>query len=281
MQNKSKFRTPNGFTYSSPMKKSASSGDFHGSFTSEKQKAHVPPGPLVPHNYMHKTFKLGAERNFLTSPPKKAGPGNPARGFNNTDIAYVPDDYDAANKLARSQRRNHVQLVGERRAFVSTCKRTDAFDAHAHCSASTIYSANDPKILKPPRDPLAPLNPRQRVMARAQTAQGTLSLERSAASIMGSTGGSTKGAEDKPPIFRPSSPPKAGTMYSTFTGFPEHMQEPYNEKKVRNACKPDRLLPMADNVGMSASVRDRKPFSPSHGPKSGLMPSTVTKSLYI
>jgi hypothetical protein len=99
MKDRAGFRTPNGFVYASPLKKSASVGDYYGTFT-PKGYQHMPDGL---HDRTAKSpFKKFAQRNVYTSPPKKTtGVG----GFQNTtpkillsSFEYVESPYDAAHQ---------------------------------------------------------------------------------------------------------------------------------------------------------------------------------------
>ncbi|CAM9836775.1 unnamed protein product, partial [Heterosigma akashiwo] len=54
-------------------------------------------------------------------------------------------------------------------------------------------------------------------------------------------------------------PPKTCVIESTFTGFPKFMSEPYDEKGVRAAQKPDRLKPIAVQVEkLPDNIKERK-----------------------
>uniref|UniRef100_A0A7S3Y7S7 Cilia-and flagella-associated protein 96 n=1 Tax=Heterosigma akashiwo TaxID=2829 RepID=A0A7S3Y7S7_HETAK len=256
MRNKAKIRTPNGFRFSSPMKKSASSGDFEGTFYDERSKQYKDQGPLLPHHHQHINFKKGSERNFLTSPLRKGGPGYPARGFGGTDIEYKPEPYDRRRQLARQESALHRKAVGERRAFVSTARRIAQFDDQDHASVSKVYT-EDEGCLPPKPDPAAGLTPMEAT---------TTALE----------------AQRKLGVFRPSSPPKTCVIESTFTGFPKFMSEPYDEKGVRAAQKPDRLKPIAVQVEkLPDNIKERKAFMPSAIPKTGLVKSTAKMGLHV
>mmetsp|Transcript_1352 Transcript_1352/g.1820 ORF Transcript_1352/g.1820 Transcript_1352/m.1820 type:complete len:336 (+) Transcript_1352:116-1123(+) len=255
MKNKAKFRTPNGFGYSSPMKKSSSTGDFYGSFTDQKTREYKSSGPPLPHNHMHLNFKKGSERNFLTQPSKRGGPGYSHRGFANTEISYKSEPYDEDKRIRRKERLQHIKAVGERKPFVSTAKRVDMFDAQEHAAVSKVFSEDGAclPVRKPSSEGLTPIQYTEK--NRAKTATG---------------------------IFRPSSPPKLGTMASTFTGFPDHMPEPFDEKITRQAKLPDRLKPHAVQVSrLPEALQERKPFIPPTVPKSGLMKSTAKMGLHV
>jgi len=256
-KNKEKFRNPAGFRYSSPMKKSSSTGDFYGSFLEhdERTKTHINPGPLLPKDYMHLTFKTGNEKNFLTSPSKRGGPGYPGRLLNSPDTEYKPEPFDELQRRAHDSRLEHHKMVGERKPFVSTSKRLDMFDAYDHAAISKVYS-EDGAVLPARQNSGVGLSPMQlTAKRRAQTATG---------------------------VFRPSSPPKIDTMHSTFSGFPEHMAEPFNEKLYREAKIPDRLKPHAAQLAkLPATLKERKPFMPPTIPKSGVIKSTAKMGLNV
>lgn len=47
--------------------------------------------------------------------------------------------------------------------------------------------------------------------------------------------------------FRPASPPKiGGPLYGTFSEYPAHLADPYNEKMIRKAAMSSRLLPSVE-----------------------------------
>jgi hypothetical protein len=47
---------------------------------------------------------------------------------------------------------------------------------------------------------------------------------------------------DKP--FMPPHTLRSGAAYATFSPFPEHVDDPFDDRKVRMAVNSDRLLPM-------------------------------------
>ena len=71
---KSKFLTPNGFVYASPMKKSASPGDMNGTF-SKSPPEHLPDGTAPPMRRNKVDVDVIARRNIQTSPGKRGGFG--------------------------------------------------------------------------------------------------------------------------------------------------------------------------------------------------------------
>ncbi|KAH8096326.1 serine carboxypeptidase [Aureococcus anophagefferens] len=231
---KGKFLTPNGFTYASPMKKSASPGDMCGTFNKTPVE-HLPDGrdDRPPSKV---DVDVIARRNIQTSPGKRGGFGV-AGTLIGGNPEYVHSSYTAYDDKIRADMRKHREIMGERRPFTSTTRTMDFFDSHDHCSASKIYS-NEGFDFPPPKD--RPLRPKT----------------------------SEEGEEMR--VFRPSSPAKVG-YNGTLNAFPEALAEPFDDRERRRAQLPQRRQPIAEGFkGLSDAIRERKPFRPTSGPRSGV-----------
>lgn len=84
-----------------------------------------------------------------------------------------------------------------------------------------------------------------------------------------------EGSEVK--AFRPSSPTKeGGPIYGTFSKYPVHEVDPFDEKKIMKASMSGRLLPMATQFeGMDEKIRERRPWTPSSPAKQMFTKSTM------
>ncbi|KAH8058051.1 2-hydroxy-adenosine triphosphate pyrophosphatase [Aureococcus anophagefferens] len=150
---KGKFLTPNGFTYASPMKKSASPGDMCGTFNKTPVE-HLPDGTAMIGRRSKVDVDVIARRNIQTSPGKRGGFGV-AGTLIGGNPEYVHSSYTACDDKIRADMRKHREIMGERRPFTSTTRTMDFFDSHDHCSASKIYSNGGD--FPPPKDrPLRP-----------------------------------------------------------------------------------------------------------------------------
>ena len=133
--------------------------------------------------------------------------------------------------------RKHREIMGERRPFTSTTRTMDFFDSHDHCSASKIYSNEGFDFPAPKEKPRRP-----------KTTEG----------------------EEEMRVFRPSSPAKVG-YNGTLNAFPEALAEPFDDRARRRAQLPQRRQPIAEGFkGLSDAIRERKPFRPTSGPRSGV-----------
>ena len=232
---KGKFLTPNGFTYASPMKKSASPGDMCGTFNKTPVE-HLPDGTAMIGRRSKVDVDVIARRNIQTSPGKRGGFGV-AGTLIGGNPEYVHSSYTAYDDKIRADMRKHREIMGERRPFTSTTRTMDFFDSHDHCSASKIYS-NEGFDFPPPKD--RPLRPKT----------------------------SEEGEEMR--VFRPSSPAKVG-YNGTLNAFPEALAEPFDDRARRRAQLPQRRQPIAEGFkGLSDAIRERKPFRPTSGPRSGV-----------
>lgn len=246
---KDKFRTINGFGYSSPMKRSSGLGDDQATFRGQIE--HLPDGTYVEKGVRGKIeVDVIATRNIQTSPGKRGGYGY-AGTLLGGNVEYVASQYDAYQEMERKDHKKHQAKMGERKPFVSTAKRIECFDSNEHCAASKVFALDEGVKLRP-KDQEDEMNPKERAEFRGQ---------------------------DQMKIFRPSSPPKAGHN-GTLNPFPEAAPEPFDEHVIRRAQLPARRQPvMRQMAGMSEAIRERKPFRPSSGPRSALTRSVATMGL--
>lgn len=77
--------------------------------------------------------------------------------------------------------------------------------------------------------------------------------------------------------FRPSSPTKeGGPIYGTFSKYPIHEVDPFDEKKIMKASMSGRLLPMATQFeGLDEKIRERRPWTPSSPAKQMFTKTTM------
>mmetsp|Transcript_18337 Transcript_18337/g.19104 ORF Transcript_18337/g.19104 Transcript_18337/m.19104 type:complete len:312 (+) Transcript_18337:48-983(+) len=94
LKGKEKFLLPTGFKYSSPLKKSGSLGDYHGTFS--KPIAHIPDGTGGTRGPREPVTEF-QPKNIFTQPPKRAsGAQGSTPKICFTEVEYVPSPYDAA-----------------------------------------------------------------------------------------------------------------------------------------------------------------------------------------
>ncbi|KAJ1451705.1 hypothetical protein M885DRAFT_529136 [Pelagophyceae sp. CCMP2097] len=234
LDGKKKFGTPNGFGYSSPMKKSSSPGDVCGTFGGAVE--HSSDGVDKKGDPKNKVDVEGimGRRNIQTSPSKRGGYGV-AGTLIGGQVEYVSSAYDALDEQARVARRVHKGLMGERKPFSSMSRQTEFFDAHDHCAVSKIHGNDGSAFANQPM--------------HAEKERRSSDIER---------------------IFRPSSPAKVGHN-GALNAFPEALPEPFDERVLRRSQMPLRRQPAAEsNVGLSAAILERKPFRPTSCPRTGV-----------
>ena len=220
------------------MKKSASPGDMCGTFNKTPVE-HLPDGTAPPMRRTKVEVDVIAHRNIQTSPGKRGGFGV-AGTLIGGNPEYVHSSYTAYDDKLRDDNKKHRALMGEKRPFTSTTRRSEYFDSHDHCSASKIYSNEGFDFPARVEKPLRP-----------------------------KTGGAD-GEESENRIFRPSSPAKVG-YNGTLNAFPEALAEPFDDRARRRAQLPQRRQPIAEGFkGLSDQIRERKPFRPTSGPRSGV-----------
>jgi hypothetical protein len=57
-------------------------------------------------------------------------------------------------------------------------------------------------------------------------------------------------------------------MFRVFVKFPERLPDPYDERLANRAMLPNRRNPVElATQGLSASIRERKAFKPTNGPR--------------
>lgn len=122
---RSKFMTPNGFRYSSPMKKSATPGDTFGSFSTPNGEADPNARPESRQRTKVSNFET---RNICTSPSKKGSYGTAGTLLGPMDN-YLGGEYDVVKIGRKGELAEDKAKVGDRSAFVSTARRTSVFDA--------------------------------------------------------------------------------------------------------------------------------------------------------
>lgn len=217
------FRTPTGFAYASPMKRSSSPGDAAGTFGGSIE--HVPDCGVK------KKPEPNTLRNVQAVPSKRGGCGVAGILIGGKELEYVGCDYDALAKKLKYERQMHRARVGGRRPFSSVTRPRDYFHP-------TIFT-DDARGAR--RGSTAPSKP---------TRDGH--------------------------VFRPSSPSRSG-YNSTLTPFPETVPEQFDDHERRRAILPDRRHPVKDAFkDVPVTLRDRKPFRPSSGPR-----SAVTRSIAV
>jgi hypothetical protein len=86
-----------------------------------------------------------------------------------------------------------------------------------------------------------------------------------------------EGDVEESKAFRPSSPTKeGGPIYGTFSKYPVHEVDPFDEKKIMKASMSGRLLPMATQFeGLDEKIRERRPWTPSSPAKQMFTKSTM------
>lgn len=239
MDGRKKFLTPNGFRYSSPLKKSSSKGDFNGTFR-RKAPPYESDGTYGQRG-VRTALKETGPRNFFTNPPRKAtgeAKGNtPKVCFD--EYRYVSSDYDAFRKAEREARLAEKEKYADRVPFKIVGQ--DALDA----------------------------KPKEEDENHAKTAPARI------APIKKNKKG--EGEEEEQKAFRPSSPSKSGgALYGTFSKYPKHEADPFDEKKILRASMSGRLLPMATQYeGLDERLKERRPWAPSSPPKQMFTKSTM------
>lgn len=212
LKGKEKFLLPTGFRYSSPLKKSASLGDYHGTFS--KSIPHIPDGtggtrgPRQP-------VKEFAPKKIYTQPPKKASGSQAATPhICFTEVEYIPSPYDAALMTERELLRLEKERVNGRPPFKVSVEDVLAKPLSEGSDASPFDQSQRPQ--SPTKRPVT---------------------------------ADSSGGEHRP--FRPSSPAKVGgAPYGTIGEYPAHLADPYDEKRIRSASQSTRLLPMATQRDM-------------------------------
>lgn len=214
LKGKEKFLLPTGFRYSSPLKKSASLGDYYGTFT--KPLPHMPDGTGGQRG-KREPVKEFAPKKIYTQPPKKASgsqAATPKICF--TEIEYIPSPYDAAMNTEREFHRIEKEKMNGRPPFKVSVEDPLAKSLSEGSEASPF----DQTISRRPASPKRP--------------------------------GTADGGDSEHRAFRPSSPSKTGSApYGTIGEYPAHLADPYDEKRIRSATQSTRLLPMATQKEMS------------------------------
>lgn len=253
MKNREAHRTPNGFGYSSPMKRSSSPGDINATFRGVIE--HLPDGSYPARGNREKIEKdVIASKNVITNPSKRGGFGVPGTLIGG-NFEYKDSPYDAYGNSIRQDKKAHRDKMGEKKAFISTARRVECFDSNQHCAASSIYSLEGVTLRNP--DKLDTVTPKERA---------EIVLEQ------------TKGSHG---IFKPSSPPKAG-LQGTLNSFTEHMEDPFNEKTFRRAQMPGRRMPVAEQMSqLPPSLKERKAFRPSSTPRTSVVRSVATMNIRV
>jgi len=246
-KSRQKFITSNGFRYSSPMKKSSSSGDYYATFSGPMD--HLDDGTYDRKGRKEKV-EVEIKRNICTRPMK-----NGTFGFPNIligeDYNYIESPFELKMIKDKEERELKKKKCGERKPFSSMCRPREYFDVQDHVKASQIFST-DESCIPPPEDPDKDKLPRERVESKIKYKYGT---------------------------FRPNSPTKKGPL-GTFSKFPLHTSCPYDEKKLRRALLSVRRHPLKSAMaGCSDAIKERKAFLPSSGTKTMLTRSPAIMSL--
>ncbi|KAJ8602057.1 hypothetical protein CTAYLR_002780 [Chrysophaeum taylorii] len=132
-----KFRTPNGFAYASPTKRSSTPGDSAGTFAGRIE--------YLPNNKAQGPKKkidvdATSRRNIQIVPPKRGGAGVSGTLIGGQNIEYVSSDYDAYTKMLKVEHKIHRDGVGQRRPFSSVTRRSDLFDPNIRANSQPCYS---------------------------------------------------------------------------------------------------------------------------------------------
>lgn len=248
LEARKKWRTPNGFGYSNPMKKSSSPGDITGTFNASYE--HIAQS-VEPKGRRERKTEFNPKQ-ILVHPQEKGGPGFSSGYCGGKIPTYVHHEYDAAHAMKKKERELHIAKTGERRAFISTSKRLDAFDANEHCSASKVYSSDvPPKELSD----FEKMTPKERAAITAESRK----------------------------IFKPTSPHRhtvTSNHTGTLNGFPEYMADPVSPRTLQRAHTTLRRQPVKDATEkLSEKMKSRPPFMPTTIPKSGLQKSVMQMNL--
>mmetsp|Transcript_21117 Transcript_21117/g.30529 ORF Transcript_21117/g.30529 Transcript_21117/m.30529 type:complete len:316 (+) Transcript_21117:123-1070(+) len=233
------FLTPNGFSHPSSLKKSSSVGDYNGTFTKPYQ--HMPEGRHEPRNKPREAKKEIAPRKIYTNPPRKATGGQASTPkIHFTETEYVASEYDAYENKERELHRTSRELMDGKPPF--------------KVSVEDILG----KPLSDEDKPAVSTKPFTSPISRPHTTQ-------------------TAKGDGESKAFRPSSPSKAGgPLYGTFSEYPAHLADPYDEKKIRTAMLSTRLLPMVQQEDMlDEKIKDRRAWAPSSPPKAMYTRSTL------
>eukprot|EP01029_Cantina_marsupialis_P028709 TRINITY_DN777909_c0_g1_i1.p1 TRINITY_DN777909_c0_g1~~TRINITY_DN777909_c0_g1_i1.p1 ORF type:complete len:345 (-),score=83.96 TRINITY_DN777909_c0_g1_i1:362-1396(-) len=244
------------FVPSSPSKIDCGSGQLFGSFTTskDKQAKHLPDRV---HKPVKKVDVENIKKNFYTHPSKKGSYGVFGTTFERI-THKAGDRYDIKREMEKRELHQHRAKTANRRAFVSTASTVDFFDQKESRSVPvpSVYSMDESCIIKPP--PLEELLPRKQWVTEQKEAE----LQR------------MKGGP-----FKCSSPPKTG-MNGNFQSKIHYEPDLFDQKKVKAATTPSRLLPrqlqeLADSLRPRTAVPGQR-SSPEHG--AAFKPSAVPKT---
>ncbi|KDO33201.1 hypothetical protein SPRG_02013 [Saprolegnia parasitica CBS 223.65] len=249
LENTKKHLKPSGFTYSSHSKKSCGPGDYFGSFHDPKNQESVePPPPLPRPNPKERSFE---RRNVLTAPTKKGTLGYTGTLIGAKVIPAMPAEFESVRQAEREAMKRHKEKLGDRKAFKSISHPVDFFDTNDHVAASRVFEWDDDCKKRPPEKEEL-MNPKERAVAHAPTYKS----------------------------WRPSHAGKDGEA-GVFDKFPERLPDPYDERVVNRAMLPNRRNPVAiATQGLSDSIRERKSFKPTSGPKKKFTTGTVLLGIH-
>ena len=187
-------------------------------------------------------------KGIMTSPGKKGTFGYPKLLMGNKDAPVLGGEYaiDRAREVERGRRKQHVEAIGERRAFRSQPGSGGAYFAGG---AGGILGRDDKCTLN--EDTLMSMTPKQLAEKKFEE----------------------RGFEKD---FVQMYQPKSG-ITACLGKFPEHMPDTYTNVKMTA----DRLLPKARRLKlMDEKLRDRGAFKPSSKPKSSPVQGIVNKGIY-
>ncbi|CEG42563.1 uncharacterized protein PHALS_12827 [Plasmopara halstedii] len=243
LENTKKFVKPNGFCFSNPAQSHTGSGDYYGAFSKfERNEDEI--HKVIQENAMSRPNPKARQfekKNVLTNPGSRG-----TFGYANTTIGEtipaMDADYGSERRVALLDIAQHREAVGDRKPFKSTAEGVDFFDSHEHVAASRILSW-DEQCQARRQDAKETMNPKERATASAPSY--------------------------KP--WRPNYPIVDGV----FEKFPESLPEPYDEAIVNRAMLPIRRNPVKlATKNLPESLRERKAFKPSSGPKTKLTRGT-------
>lgn len=232
MEGRKKFLTPNGFGYSSPIKKSSSKGDFYGTFQ-KKAPTYLSDGTYGTRQTKTAITESGP-KNFYTNPPRKATglsqATTPKTLFE--EYHYVTSPYNAFHETEKRAKTAGIEKLGDKLPF--KVRGQDALYAPIKGPPGGMSGSAPTNAVRKPKP------------------------------------------EEEPKAFRPSSPSKqGGPIYGTFSKYPNHEPDPFDEKAIMKASMSGRLLPMATQFeGMDERIAERRPWTPSSPAKQMFTKST-------
>lgn len=246
LENTKKFVKPTGFSYSTPAQRHTGSGDYYGAFSKFERteadmkraiEANAAPRPDPKARQFEK-------KNVVTKPGNRGTFGYAGTLIGGTFSAMAAD-YGSERRVTLLQNAQHKAAIGDRKPFKSTTEGVDFFDSHEHVAASRVLGWD------------------AQCQAKAQGAQERMNPKDRAAACA--------------PTYKPWKPNQASKrgQEGSFAKFPETLSEPYDEALVNRAMLPNRRNPVKiATKDLPDSLRERKVFKPSSGPKTKLTRGT-------